>query len=607
MSEDRLAEALTRASTTGRAKVVVVGQGYVGLPVAMRAAELGFRVVGLRRRRRRGRRALRAGDSYVEDVPDEQLAAALARGYRPTRDPRDVRGFDVAVITRARRRCATGAPTSPTSKPRARPRSPVLERGALVILESTTYPGTTEELLRPILEASPASRRGVDFFLGYSPERIDPGNPTWTFVNTPKVVSGIDAASLRGVEAFYGALVDKVVPVGSTAEAELVKLLENTFRHVNIALVNELAMFATRPRRRHLVGHRRRRHQAVRVHAVHARARRRRPLPADRPVVPRRGGCGAASGRRSASSSSPTTSTSTCPTTSSPRIDHAAQPGGPVREGQPDPRCSGSPTRRERPTGASRRRCAVAERLLALGADVRGHDAAHPPGRRPRPRHPARSTATRKSSQAADLVILLVDHPDLPLRRRSAATPACSSTPRGACARSSSPARCSERDGVQPYRRRGSPPETALEQCVGEELRRPVEVAERPVCAPERRGSGHTTVHARASGTRLGPLGALQEPVAPGRGSGSGLTAWIRAQQSASCADPVTHEKVAAGPHPGVKRATTSSPRRGSTSVAHASWRLRHARRAVSKLASRPGRVKAVSSRPSMVYAIVCV
>ncbi len=118
-----------------------------------------------------------------------------------------------------------------------------LSPGALVVLESTTYPGTTEELLRPLLEAS-GLVAGVDFFLGYSPERIDPGNPTWSFENTPKVVSGINPASLRGVEAFYGTLVEKVVPVGSPAEAELVKLLENTFRHVNIALVNELAMFA---------------------------------------------------------------------------------------------------------------------------------------------------------------------------------------------------------------------------------------------------------------------------------------------------------------------------------------------------------------------------
>jgi nucleotide sugar dehydrogenase len=122
--------------------------------------------------------------------------------------------------------------------------SRVLRAGALVVLESTTYPGTTEELVRPILERS-GLRAGADFFLGYSPERIDPGNVKFGFVNTPKVVAGIDAASLTAVEVFYGSLVDQTVAVGSPAEAELVKLLENTFRHVNIALVNELAMFAS--------------------------------------------------------------------------------------------------------------------------------------------------------------------------------------------------------------------------------------------------------------------------------------------------------------------------------------------------------------------------
>ena len=125
----------------------------------------------------------------------------------------------------------------------ARDLVPHLSRGALVVLESTTYPGTTDELLRPALEKS-GLRAGPDFFLGYSPERVDPGNPVWSLVNTPKIVSGLDTDSSNAVEAFYSRLVDKVVPVGSTAEAELVKLLENTFRHVNIALINELAMFA---------------------------------------------------------------------------------------------------------------------------------------------------------------------------------------------------------------------------------------------------------------------------------------------------------------------------------------------------------------------------
>ena len=223
------------------AKVVVVGQGYVGLPLAMRATEVGFTVVGYDRAEERVA-ALRAGRSYVEDVPHAQLARALGAGYVATRDARDLTAFDIAVVT-VQTPLRDGAPELAFIEAAARDLARVLTPGALVILESTTYPGTTEELLCPILEESGLTV-GRDFFVGYSPERIDPGNTTWTFVTTPKVVAGIDAASKEAVELFYGALVDKVVPVATTGEAELVKLLENTFRHVNIALVNELAMFA---------------------------------------------------------------------------------------------------------------------------------------------------------------------------------------------------------------------------------------------------------------------------------------------------------------------------------------------------------------------------
>jgi nucleotide sugar dehydrogenase len=223
------------------ARVVVVGQGYVGLPVAMRASEVGFTVVGYELDRRRVQ-ALRTGRSFVEDVSDERLTAAIDRGYTATDDPDDLIGFDIAIIS-VPTPLRDGAPDLTFVESATRALGGALTHGALVVLESTTYPGTTEELVRPILEESGLAG-GRDFMLGYSPERIDPGNARWSFENTPKVVSGIDPVSCRAVEAFYGALVDKVVPVGSTAEAELVKLLENTFRHVNIALVNELAMFA---------------------------------------------------------------------------------------------------------------------------------------------------------------------------------------------------------------------------------------------------------------------------------------------------------------------------------------------------------------------------
>jgi len=223
------------------AKVVIVGQGYVGLPIAVRAAEVGFAVVGYDTSRVRID-ALQRGESYVEDVSQDSLRAALEAGYRPTIDPLDMDAFDVAIIS-VPTPLRDGAPDLSFIEAAGRDLAPRLTKGALVVLESTTYPGTTEELLRPILEES-GLRAGPDFFLGYSPERIDPGNREWHFVNTPKVVSGLDAASLEVVEAFYGVLVDKVVPVESLAEAELVKLLENTFRHVNIALVNELTMFS---------------------------------------------------------------------------------------------------------------------------------------------------------------------------------------------------------------------------------------------------------------------------------------------------------------------------------------------------------------------------
>jgi nucleotide sugar dehydrogenase len=223
------------------AKVVVVGQGYVGLSIAIRASELGFRVVGYETDLDRVH-ALRDGRSFVDDVSSDRVRMALDAGYWATGDPLDLRAFDVAVIT-VPTPLRDGVPDLSFIESAARDVAQWLERGALVTLESTTYPGTTEELLRPSLEVT-GLKAGEDFFVGYSPERIDPGNGTFTFVNTPKVVSGSDAHSLRAVETFYGMLVEKTVPVESTGEAELVKLLENTFRHVNVALMNELAVFA---------------------------------------------------------------------------------------------------------------------------------------------------------------------------------------------------------------------------------------------------------------------------------------------------------------------------------------------------------------------------
>ncbi|MDH6235816.1 nucleotide sugar dehydrogenase [Cryobacterium sp. CG_9.6] len=224
-------------------KLVIVGQGYVGLPVTMRAIEVGFTVVGIDLDQTRITN-LRTGISYVDDVSDEQLRTALATGrYLPTTDYANTARFDVAVITVPTPLRDTLPDLSYIEQSSAS-LSGHLERGATVILESTTYPGTTEEMLVPILERGSGLTAGTDFYVGYSPERIDPGNKVWGFQETPKVVSGINADSLGHVKRFYDELVNRTVPVSSPKEAELTKLLENTFRHVNIALVNELAIFA---------------------------------------------------------------------------------------------------------------------------------------------------------------------------------------------------------------------------------------------------------------------------------------------------------------------------------------------------------------------------
>ncbi|WP_407835433.1 nucleotide sugar dehydrogenase [Streptomyces sp. DSM 116496] len=224
-------------------RVVVVGQGYVGLPLAIRAAEVGHQVVGYDVDARRVK-SLAAGESYVEDVSSARLAKALELGtYQASDQARDCGGFDVAVVT-VPTPLQDGAPDLRYIEESAHTLARFLRPGATVVLESTTYPGTTEELFGPILEDGSGLTAGVDFHLGYSPERIDPGNKVWGFQQTPKVVSGVNALSLKAVETFYAGLVDTTVPVRSPKEAELAKLLENTFRHVNIALVNEIAMFA---------------------------------------------------------------------------------------------------------------------------------------------------------------------------------------------------------------------------------------------------------------------------------------------------------------------------------------------------------------------------
>jgi len=224
-------------------RVVILGQGYVGLALALRAVEVGFDVVGIETDDLRIAH-LRRGESYVEDISDDQFAKAQATGrYTASSQPRDCAGFDIAVIT-VPTPLREGIPDLSFIEDSARALARFLRPGATVVLESTTYPGTTTELVRQILEEGSGLTAGDDFHLGYSPERIDPGNPTWGILNTPKIVSGIDDASLDAVQGFYGRICETTVPVSNPNVAELVKLLENTFRHVNIALVNELAIVA---------------------------------------------------------------------------------------------------------------------------------------------------------------------------------------------------------------------------------------------------------------------------------------------------------------------------------------------------------------------------
>lgn len=231
------------AAGEGRLRVVVCGQGYVGLPLAVEAASVGHRVIGYDVDVQRVKR-ISAGESHVEDVPSSSLRDLLDEGsYRVSSEAKACAGFDVAVIT-VPTPLREGIPDLSYIETCARTVARFLRPGATVILESTTYPGTTEGLVAFVLEEGSGLVAGTDFHLGYSPERIDPGNETWTFRRTPKVVAGVDVASLAAVRDFYDSIVDVTVPVSSCRTAELTKLLENTFRHVNIALVNELAMFS---------------------------------------------------------------------------------------------------------------------------------------------------------------------------------------------------------------------------------------------------------------------------------------------------------------------------------------------------------------------------
>jgi nucleotide sugar dehydrogenase len=222
--------------------LVVVGLGYVGVPMAVRATEAGLDVVGL------DTNAgvvdgLNAGHSHIDDVNEVVLGEALGRGFRATTDPACIADADVVVV-------CVPTPLSEDGGPDLRPVVSAagvigehVTPGTLVVLESTTYPGTTEEVFAPLVLAD-RWRIGDDVMIAFSPERIDPGNAVYGVRNTPKVVGGITPECTEAARAFYAEFVDDVVATKGAKEAEMAKLLENTFRHVNIALVNEMVRFS---------------------------------------------------------------------------------------------------------------------------------------------------------------------------------------------------------------------------------------------------------------------------------------------------------------------------------------------------------------------------
>jgi UDP-N-acetyl-D-glucosamine dehydrogenase len=228
-----------------RAHLSVIGLGYVGLPLAVELGKAGFRVSGIDLQEKRVAQLAR-GHSYVQDVPSEDVRTLVKAGlFQPTTDFGVLRHADVVNVC---------VPT-PLSKMRdpdvsyivaaVREVARHLHRGMLVVLESTTYPGTTTELLLPMLEET-GMKVGEDFFLAFSPERVDPGNPTFNTRNIPKVVGGVTPVCTEVAVKLYQQRLEKVVAVSSPQVAEMVKLLENTFRSVNIGLVNEMALMCQR-------------------------------------------------------------------------------------------------------------------------------------------------------------------------------------------------------------------------------------------------------------------------------------------------------------------------------------------------------------------------
>jgi UDP-N-acetyl-D-glucosamine dehydrogenase len=222
--------------------VLVIGLGYVGLPLAVEAIRAGLTVVGydISPAVVSG---LNSGQSHIADVSAGEIGGLLAQGFRATADEDTIGVPGTIVICVPTPLTADGGPDLAAVVSAAEISARRLQPGSLVVLESTTYPGTTDEVLRPLLEKRSGLSAGLDFSLAFSPERIDPGNPDFGIRNTPKVVGGITPSCTEAAALFYGQFCNEVVRAASAREAEMAKLLENTYRHINIALVNEMAIF----------------------------------------------------------------------------------------------------------------------------------------------------------------------------------------------------------------------------------------------------------------------------------------------------------------------------------------------------------------------------
>ncbi|OQY32072.1 MAG: UDP-N-acetyl-D-glucosamine dehydrogenase [Anaerolineaceae bacterium 4572_5.1] len=235
-------ETLLKKIENRTAKVAVIGMGYVGLPLATILAEAGFEVVGIDPDQRKIE-ALARSESYIQDIPSERIAPLVEsgklRGETEYAVVTEVDAVSICVPTPLRK---TKDPDLSYILSAVDALSPHIHQGMVIVLESTTYPGTTRELLLPKLVDAQGLKAGKDIFLAFSPERVDPGREDWTTENTPKVVGGVTEACTEVAAALYGAALETIIPVSSSEVAEMTKLMENTFRMVNIGLANEMAL-----------------------------------------------------------------------------------------------------------------------------------------------------------------------------------------------------------------------------------------------------------------------------------------------------------------------------------------------------------------------------